>query len=100
MLWDFGFLNARDAKTGAELYEKQRLKTAGTAGFTSSPWAYRGRVFCLIEDGDAYVVKAGDKYELERVNSLGEMCMATPAIAGDRLFIRTVDGLWCIREGR
>ena len=100
VLWDFGFLNARDAKTGAELYEKQRLKTDGTAGFTSSPWAYRGRVFCLSEDGDAYVVKAGDKYELERVNSLGEMCMATPAIAGDRLFIRTVDGLWCIREGR
>jgi len=28
-----------------ELYEKQRLKTEGTAGFTSSPWAYRGHIF-------------------------------------------------------
>ncbi len=98
VLWDFGFFSARDAKTGAELYEKQRIKTDGTVGFTSSPWAYRDRVFCLSEDGDTYVIKAGDRYQLERLNSLGEMCMATPAIAGDRLFIRTTSGLWCIRS--
>jgi outer membrane protein assembly factor BamB len=100
VLWDFGFLNCRDAKTGHELYDKQRLKTDGTAGFTASPWAYRGRVFCLSEDGDTYVVSAGDRYQLERVNALGEMCMATPAIAGDRLFIRTLSQLYCIRETR
>lgn len=98
VLWDFGFLNCRVAKTGRELYEKQRLKADGTAGFTSSPWAYRGRVFCLSEDGDTYVVKAGDSYQLERINSLGEMCMATPAISGDRLFIRTISSLYCIRQ--
>jgi len=79
-------------------YEKQRLKTEGTAGFTSSPWAYRGHIFCLSEDGDTYVIKAGDKYELERVNSLGEMCMATPAIVGDRVFIRTISNLYCVRR--
>lgn len=98
VLWDFGFLNCRNAKDGRELYEKQRLKPDGTAGFTASPWGYRGRVFCLSEAGDTYVVKAGDKYELERVNALGEMCMATPALVGDRLFIRTLGGLWCIQE--
>jgi outer membrane protein assembly factor BamB len=98
VLWDFGFLNCRDAKTGRELYEKQRLKTDGSAGFTSSPWAYRGRIFCLSEDGDTYVVQAGDHYKLERVNALGEMCMATPAISGDRLFIRTISGLYCVKE--
>ncbi len=100
VLWDFGFLNCRDAKGGREIYDKQRLKTDGTAGFTASPWAYRGRVFCLSEDGDTYVVTAGDKFQLERVNALGEMCMATPAIAGDRLFIRTSSRLYCIREAR
>ncbi|HSH14953.1 MAG TPA: serine/threonine protein kinase, partial [Verrucomicrobiae bacterium] len=98
VLWDFGFLSNRDVKTGAETYDKQRLTTDGTAAFTASPWAYRGRVFCLSEDGDTYVVKAGGQYELERVNSLDEMCLATPAIAGDRLFIRTASGLWCLRE--
>ncbi len=98
VLWDFGFLNCREARTGRELYAKQRLKTDGTTGFTSSPWAYRGYVFCLSEDGDTYVVKAGDAYGLERVNSLGEMCVATPAIAGDSLFIRTLSRLYCIAE--
>jgi outer membrane protein assembly factor BamB len=98
VLWDFGFLSCREARTGKEVYDKQRLKTDGTAGFTSSPWAYRGRVFCLSEDGDTYVVPGGDVFKLERINSLGEMCMATPAIAGDQLFIRTLGGLYAIKE--
>ena len=98
VLWDFGFLNCRSAKTGREIYEKQRLKTDGTAGFTGSPWAYRGRVFCLSEDGDTYVIRAGDKFQVERVNALDEMCMATPACSGDRLFIRTMSRLYCIRQ--
>jgi outer membrane protein assembly factor BamB len=98
VLWDFGFINCRDAKTGKEIYEKQRFKPEGTVGFTASPWAYRGRIFCLSEDGDTYVVKAGDRFEMERVNGLGEMCMASPAIASDKLFIRTISGVYCIGD--
>ncbi|MBM3881997.1 MAG: serine/threonine protein kinase [Verrucomicrobia bacterium] len=96
VLWDFGFLSARDAHTGRELYDKQRLKPDGAAGFTASPWAYRGRVFCLSEDGDTYVCTAGDTFHLERVNSLGEMCMATPALVHDSLLIRTLSHLYRI----
>lgn len=98
VLWDFGFLNCRDARTGRELYDKQRLKLDGTAGFTASPWAYRDRVFCLSEEGDTYVIRAGDTYQQERINSLGELCLATPAIAGDQLWIRTLSKLYCIAE--
>ncbi len=98
VLWDFGFLSCRSAATGTQIYGKERVKPDGVAAFTASPWAYRGRVFCLSEDGDTYVVRAGDKYELERTNSLGEMCMATPAISGDLLFIRTLSRLYCIRQ--
>ena len=32
-------------------------------------------------------IAAGPEYELLHKNSLDEMCMATPAIAGDRLLI-------------
>ena len=98
VLWDFGFLSCREARSGREIYPKQRLKADGTVGFTSSPWAYRGKVFCLSEDGDTYVVTAGDQHHLERVNALDELCMATPAIAGDQLFIRTASRLYCLRE--
>jgi len=98
VLWDFGFLSCRTATTGRQIYDKQRFKTDGSAGFTSSPWAYRGRVFCLSEEGDTYVIRAGDTFQVERVNSLGEMCMATPAISEDRLFIRTSSRLYCLRQ--
>lgn len=96
VLWDFGFLSARDARTGREIYDKERLNPQGRAGFTSSPWAYQGKVFCLSEDGDTYVVRAGDKFDLLHINRLDEMCMATPAMARGSLFIRTASQLYRI----
>ncbi|MBI4663377.1 MAG: PQQ-binding-like beta-propeller repeat protein [Verrucomicrobia bacterium] len=98
VLFDFGFLSCHDARTGAEVYGKQRINTEGTSAFTASPWAYNGKIFCLSEDGDTFVVQAGPEYKLLRKNSLNEMCMATPAIAGDRLLIRTASKLFCVRD--
>jgi outer membrane protein assembly factor BamB len=97
-LWDFGFLSCLNARTGAEVYEKQRIRPDGVAGFTSSPWVANGKIFCLSEDGDTYVFKAGDEFELLRVNSLEELCMATPALVGDRLVVRTQSRLISIKD--
>ena len=58
-LYDFGFLACRDARTGKLHYGKGRLNPDKPAGFTASPWAYRGHVFALSEAGDTYVLKAG-----------------------------------------
>jgi len=68
--------------------------------FTSSPWAAGGRVFCLNESGVCYVLRAGDTFELLHTNRLADddMCMATPAMAGDRLLIRTSARLYCLRS--
>ncbi|HEX5735865.1 MAG TPA: PQQ-binding-like beta-propeller repeat protein [Blastocatellia bacterium] len=96
-LLDRGFFTAHDAKTGKEIYGKQRIDAAAGA-FTSSPWAYNGKIFCLSEDGDAYVIQAGPEYKLVGKNSLGEMCMATPAIAQGSLIIRTASRLYRISK--
>lgn len=96
VLYDGGFLACSDAKTGTEIYGKQRLNPSGIAQFTASPWAYNGKLFCLSESGDTYVIAAGPEYRLIRKNSLNEMCMATPAIAGNDLFIRTLTKLYRI----
>ncbi|MED6333945.1 MAG: PQQ-binding-like beta-propeller repeat protein [Planctomycetota bacterium] len=96
VLLDAGFLACYDATSGKEVYGKQRL--GGRTGFTASPWAYGGRVFCLDEDGDTFVIRAGDEFELLRTNSLGEMCMATPATADGSLFVRTMSRLTCLRR--
>jgi outer membrane protein assembly factor BamB len=97
VLYDRGSVSCFDAKTGKVLYERERLPDG--LAFTSSPWAAGGRVFCLNEDGVCYVLRAGDRFELLHTNKLADddMCMATPALAGDRLLIRTAARLYCIR---
>ena len=96
-LFDRGFFTAHDAKTGKEVYGKQRIDPAAGA-FTSSPWAYNGKLFALSEDGDTFVIQAGGEYKLLGKNSLDEMCMATPAIAKGSLIIRTATKLYRISK--
>src|SRR5438876_6352070 len=97
VLLDSGFLACYDARTGRQIYEKQRIRPEPTS-FTASPWAANGKIFALSEDGDTFVFQAGPEYKLLHKNSLEEMCMATAAIAGDRLLIRTLTKLYCIRK--
>jgi outer membrane protein assembly factor BamB len=92
-LLDRGFLTAHDARTGREVYGRQRIDPV-SAGFTASPWAANGRIYLLNEDGDTYVVRAGPTFEVLAKNSLGEMAMATPAIAGNSLIVRTASALY------
>jgi len=96
-LLDRGFLTCHDARSGQEIYGKQRIDPAAAA-FTSSPWAYNGKIFALSEDGDTFVMQAGKEFKLLGKNTLDEMCMATPAIARDSLIIRTASKLYRIRK--
>jgi hypothetical protein len=45
-------------------------------------------------------LRAGDKFELLHTNKLtdDDMCLATPAIVGDRLLIRTSMRVYCVRQ--
>ena len=47
------------------------------------------------------MLQAGGKFELLHANPLADddMCMAPPAIASDRLLIRTLARLYCIHAG-
>jgi outer membrane protein assembly factor BamB len=96
VLYDQGFFAAFDAKTGAEVYPKKRIPDG--KGFTASPWAYDNKIFCLNEDGVTFVMAAGDEFEILHTNPLAEddMGMATPAIVGDKLLLRTSARLYCI----
>lgn len=99
LLLDQGFLGCFDAKTGKPAYAKQRIHSSATA-FTASPWHYNGKVFCLSEEGETYVIQTGPEFKLLGRNKLnGEMCMATPALLSDRILIRTQGHLFCLKEG-
>ena len=95
-LLDGGFITCHDAKTGAEIYGRQRIDAGAT--FTASPWAYNGKLFLLSEDGNTYVVQAGPQYKLLGKNVLDEMTLASPAVAGDRLLIRTAAHLYAFKK--
>ena len=93
-LFDQGFFSCHDARTGEEIYGKQRLKPRGS--FTASPWAYNGKIFCLSEDGLTYVIQPGSEFKILGTHALDELCLATPSIVGDKLLIRTVSKLYCL----
>ena len=95
-LYDRGFITCHDARTGKTIYGKKRF--APGASFTASPWAYNGKVFCLSEDGDTYVIESSKEYKLLHTNSLDELCLATPAVSDGNLLIRTASKLYCISE--
>jgi outer membrane protein assembly factor BamB len=95
VLYDTGILARYDAQTGALSY-KERLDVEGGA-FTSSPWAYGGKIFCLSEEGKTYVVGAGPNFRVLHTNALADMALATPAIAGDVLLVRTEKTLYALR---
>jgi len=94
VLYSTGFISCFEAKTGKTVYERERLG----GSFTASPVAYGGKIFCLGEDGTTYVLKAGAEFELLGKNVLGEVALATPAVADGRLFLRTVAALYCIQK--
>jgi outer membrane protein assembly factor BamB len=94
-LLDRGLLLNHDAKTGKEIYGRQRVSLEAS-GFTASPWAYNGYLFAISEDGDTFVMRAGPTFEMVRTNALDGMVLATPAIAHGSLFIRTNTALYRI----
>ena len=81
---------------GTGLWQK-RFSPSGS--FTASPFAYNGYLFCLSEDGLTYVIKAGEEFEIVARNELDELCIACPAVVGDKVLIRTASKLYCLSEG-
>ena len=95
-LLDRGFLLCHNARTGEEVYARQRIAVGSSVA--ASPWAYNNKIFLLSEDGDTYVVQAGAEYQLLGMNPLNEMALASPAVANGSLFIRTQSRLYRIED--
>jgi outer membrane protein assembly factor BamB len=98
LMTDAGIMTCLDPRTGEVKYEGKRFPTP--AKFTSAMVAFDGKILVSSEDGDTFVVKAGPDYELLRTNSIGEPVIASIALAGDSIYIRTTKALYRVRNGK
>lgn len=83
-----------DPKSGRERW---REKLGGRKVIRASPTAGDGKIYCLNENGDVWVLAAGDEFDILSRIQMGEgPCQSSIAIAGGQLFIRTARNLYCI----
>jgi len=94
MVDDRGFVTCLDAKTGALVWGPE--KTA--EGIVSaSPVLAAGKLYILNEKAVTSIVSVGPKFALLATNELdGSYTLASPAVSGSQLFVRTSSHLYCI----
>jgi outer membrane protein assembly factor BamB len=94
LVHDTGTMLVLAADTGRELY---RARVGGVGHtFSASPIATGNRIYFPDEDGKTIVIEAADEYKEVAQNDLGEMTLASPAVSGNALFIRTEKRLYRI----
>jgi outer membrane protein assembly factor BamB len=83
LLFDRRSLACYDANTGKEVYGRQRC-CPDRATLAVSPWDWDGRVYCLSEDGETFVVQAGREFKVLQRNRFNHVALAGQAVAHDR----------------
>jgi hypothetical protein len=70
--------------------------------YSGSPVIAGDCLYCINDDGLVVVLSASDKAQILGRNPLGEPSRSTPAIAGNRMYLRTYSHLISVggeREG-
>jgi outer membrane protein assembly factor BamB len=89
-------LSCYQAQNGKANYVAQQL--VGAKGYYSSPVGAADRVYLASQNGVTLVIKNSDKYEILATNKLDDRFDASPAIAGNELFLKGKKYFYCIAE--
>ena len=87
-----GIVSSLDPANGQIL--KQGRTPNALEEYYASPVAADGKIFVISASGKVTVLKAGAQWEILSTNDLDEEVWATPAIAGNNLYIRTRGALY------
>jgi outer membrane protein assembly factor BamB len=90
---DRGIMFCLDARTGTEIYGRQRLRP-GT--YSSSPVLADDKIYISNEDGVTTVLKAGAQFVVLAENEFDDYTLSSPAVSGGRIFFRTTRFLWAV----
>jgi outer membrane protein assembly factor BamB len=88
---EVGVVSCADAATGQKVWQK---RLSGI--FFASPVGADGKVYLVSETGEIFVLRAGREPEVIATNDLGERFLASPAIAGGRIYLRSDGTLFAI----
>jgi outer membrane protein assembly factor BamB len=90
---DGGLISSVDAKTGRPYYAQERLPAQGK--YYASPVAAAGRIYLASLRGQVTVIKAGgEKPEILHQANFEDRILATPALMGDHIYLRTQTKLY------
>ena len=87
-----GIVSCVDIETGGLKY-KSRVR--GASAFWASPWTDGKHLYAMDSSGNTHVLTAGDELKVVAVNELEQQAWGTPAVANGRIYLRTVDHLYC-----
>ena len=90
---DKNFVTCFDARTGTAVW-KERLGDQ----FHASPLGAGDRVYIATKEGNVKVLRAGPSFELLADNAMGEMIVASPAVANGRIYLRGEKHLYCVGD--
>jgi outer membrane protein assembly factor BamB len=90
---DSGMAACLESATGQEIW---RERVGGN--YSASPLSAAGRIFFFSEEGKTTVIEAGREFKVLARNTLGDGFMASPAVAGDALFLRSRTHLYRVEH--
>ena len=93
---DNGIVTCLDAATGKVVYEGGRPPKP--THFMGSAVAYNGLIAMTSEDGETFMLKAGPKHEIVRINTVDEPVYSSAALANGRVYIRGEKNLYAIGQ--
>ena len=90
---DKGIVRCVNAETGEDVWF-ERL----SGEYSASPLESEGHLYFCNQDGLCTVLQAGDEFKELAKNTLDTGCMASPAVAGKALFLRTKTHLYRVEQ--
>lgn len=91
-----GLVSCLNATNGTALYLEERVGALGD--YYASPVAAQGRIYLVSQPGTVVILAAEDSLTVLARHALGDPVVATPAIAGRRLYVRSRGFLWAFGE--